>query len=103
MDCLFCKIIKKESPSEIIYENERVIVIKDINPKANIHLLIIPKKHIESIKQIKEEDKDLMGELLLIAQKIGEKRGLMGYKLIFNVGRQAGQIVEHIHMHLLSR
>ena len=102
MDCIFCQIIEKKITSEIIFENEKVIVIKDIKPKADVHLLIIPKKHIESVKEIEEKDKDLMGELILIAKKIGQEKSLVGYKLVFNVGRQAGQIVDHIHMHLLS-
>jgi len=103
MDCLFCKIINKEVDSEIVFENNKIIVIKDINPKAPVHLLIIPKKHIDSIKHIKEEDRELMGELFLAAKKIGEDKNLTGYKLIVNVGRQGGQIIDHIHMHLLAK
>jgi histidine triad (HIT) family protein len=101
-DCIFCKIINKESESDIVFENDNVIAFKDIKPKAKIHILIVPKKHINSIKEIKEEDKSLMGELLLVAQKIGEQSNAENYKLVFNVGRGAGQIVDHIHMHLLS-
>lgn len=101
-DCIFCKIINKEMDSGIIFENDNVIAIKDINPKARIHFLIIPKKHIESIKDIKEEDRDLMGELLLAARKIGEENNLDNYRLAFHVGRGAGQIIDHIHMHLLA-
>jgi len=102
MDCLFCKIINKEMDSGIVFENDKVIVIKDIHPKAETHLLIIPKKHIESIKEIEEGDKELMGELLLTAKKIGKEGNLEDYKLKFHVGRGAGQIIDHIHMHLLS-
>jgi len=101
-ECLFCKIINKEIDSEIVFENNKVIVIKDINPKAPIHLLIIPKKHIESVSKIEEQDKELMGELFLTAKKIGEDKNLTGYRLKVHVGRQAGQIIDHIHMHLLS-
>lgn len=88
--------------SGIVFENDNVIVIKDINPKALIHLLIILKKHIESVKEMQDSDKELMGELFLVAKKIGEEKQLTGYKLLVNVGRQAGQIIDHIHIHLLS-
>jgi len=102
MECLFCKIIKKEIPSEIIYENDKVIVFKDIHPKAEVHLLILPKKHIVSVNHLEEEDKELMGELISTAQKIAKEKKLTGYKLIINVGREAGQIIDHLHLHLLS-
>jgi len=100
--CVFCKIINREIDSEIIFENDNIIAIKDINPKAPIHLLIIPKKHIESVKELQNNDKELMGELILAAKNIGKEKNLEGYKLVFNVGRKAGQIIDHIHMHLLS-
>jgi len=102
MECLFCKIAKKEVPSEIVYEDEKVVVFKDINPQAPIHLLIIPKKHIHSVNHIEIEDKNLMGELILTAQKIAKEKNLRGYKLQINVGRAAGQIIDHLHLHLLS-
>ena len=101
-DCIFCQLINKGRPPKIIYRDEKAIVIKDINPKSPVHLLIIPKKHIASIKELKEEDKELAGHLILTAKKIAERKGLSGYKLMFNVGRQAGQIIDHIHLHLLS-
>jgi len=100
--CVFCKIINREIDSEIIFENDNIIAIKDINPKAPIHLLIIPKKHIKSVKELQDNDKELMGELILAAKNIGKEKNLEGYKLVFNVGRKAGQIIDHIHMHLLS-
>lgn len=102
MECIFCKIIKKEIPSDIIYETDKVLVLKDIHPKAKIHLLILPKKHIISVNHLKKTDKELMGELVLSAQKIAGEKKLKGYKLIINVGRQAGQIISHLHLHLLS-
>jgi len=102
MDCIFCKIINKEKPSDFVYENDKLIVIKDINPKAPIHLLIIPKKHIHSVNHFEESDKELIGEMILCAKKIAKEKNLAGYKLLINVGREAGQIVDHIHMHLLS-
>jgi len=103
MDCIFCKIIKKEEPAEIVYENENFIVIKDIKPKAPVHLLVIPKTHIFSLKDIKEKDKELMGELILTSQKVASQKKLKGYKLLINVGREGGQIIDHLHLHLLAK
>jgi len=102
MDCIFCKIINKEKESTIIYEDDRIITIKNIYPKAPVHFLIIPKKHILSVDQLEAEDKTLMGEMILTAKKIAREKNLKGYKLIINVGREAGQIIDHIHLHLLS-
>jgi len=102
MDCLFCKIAKKEIPSEIVYEDEQFVVFKDTNPQAPVHLLIIPKKHIPSVNHIEIEDKSLMGELILTAQKIAREKNIKGYKLQINVGRDGGQLIDHLHLHLLS-
>ena len=101
-NCLFCKIINKEVPSDIIYEDEKVIAFKDIHPKAPIHLLIVPKKHIPSVDHLEMEDKTLMGELILTAQKIAREKKLKGYRLQINVGRPAGQLIDHLHLHLLA-
>lgn len=103
MDCIFCKIINKEKPADFLYEDDKVIVIKDINPKAPIHLLIIPKKHISSVEEVGLEDRELMGDLILTAKKIAKEKNLNGYKLLINIGRSVGQIVDHLHMHLLSK
>ena len=101
-NCLFCKIINKEVPSDIIYEDEKVIAFKDIHPKAPVHLLIVPKKHIPSVDHLEIEDKTLMGELILTAQKIAREKKLKGYRLQINVGRPAGQLIDHLHLHLLA-
>jgi len=101
-DCIFCKIIKGEIPSVKVFETESLVAFNDINPKARVHILIAPKKHIESIKHIQETEKDLIGEIFLAAKKIAEEKNLQGYKLLFNVGREGGQIVDHLHLHLLS-
>lgn len=98
----FCKIANKELSSETVYEDDKVIAFKDSNPKAPIHFLIIPKKHIPSVNHIEIDDKVLMGELIMAAQKIAREKNLKGYKLQINVGRSAGQIVDHLHLHLLS-
>lgn len=104
IECIFCKIIKRELPADIVYENERVIVFKDIKPAAPIHLLIIPKKHIISMNNIEEDDQRLIGELFIVAKKVAEERGVLGsgYRLIINVGKDAGQRVDHLHLHLLG-
>lgn len=102
MNCIFCKIINKEEPTEMVYENDNFTVIKDINPSAPVHLLIIPKKHIKSVAEIKPEDKELMGEMILIAQRVAQDKNLKSYRLRINTGKGAGQIVDHIHMHLFS-
>ena len=102
MDCIFCKIINKELLSEILYEDEKIIVFKDIKPKAPVHFLIVCKRHIISVNHLEPGDKELIGEMFLIAKKIAEEKKLKGYKLVVNVGREAGQIVDHLHIHLLS-
>lgn len=102
MNCIFCKIVAGEIPSVKIFEDEKLIAFDDINPKAKVHVLIVPKEHIESIKHIKLMHKDLIGEMFLSAQKIAKEKGLEGYKLVINVGRDGGQLVDHLHLHLLS-
>lgn len=102
-ECLFCKIANKKEKAEIVYEDDKVLAFKDINPKAPVHLLIIPKRHIPSVNHLEIEDKILMGELILAAQKIAKGKKLKGYQLRINVGRLAGQIIDHLHLHLLAR
>ncbi|HEX9722521.1 MAG TPA: histidine triad nucleotide-binding protein [Candidatus Paceibacterota bacterium] len=102
MDCIFCKIINKEAPAEIIYEDEQFVAFPDIHPKAPTHVLIIPKKHIASLQEITERDTELMGTLLLTAQKVAKERQLKGYKLEMRVGKEGGQIIDHMHFHLLA-
>ena len=101
-DCIFCKIAKGEIPSAKVFENDKLVAFNDINPKAKTHILIVPKKHIESVKHLEEADKELIGELFLVAKKIAEEKNLQGCKLVINVGREGGQIVDHLHLHLLS-
>jgi len=103
MDCIFCKIIKKKEPADIVYEDKKVIVFKSKFPKADLHILIIPKRHIQSINYLKEKDKDLVGQLFMVAQKIAKEKKVAkkGYKLIFNVGKEGGQLINHLHLHLL--
>lgn len=103
-DCIFCKIIKKEIPAKIVFEDEDIIAFNDANPIAPIHVLIIPKKHIVSVVEIKQEDTMLMGRLTMVAKKIADDLEISekGYKLLMRVGREGGQEVNHVHLHLLG-
>lgn len=100
--CVFCQIVNKEIPSTIVYEDEQVLAFNDINPSAETHILIIPKKHIDSIKELEETDEKLVGHLFVVARKIAKEKGLKGYKLQINVGKEGGQIIFHLHLHLLG-
>ena len=104
MDCIFCKIVNREIEKDFLYEDEKIVAFEDIAPKFPVHLLILPKKHIPSVDKIKEEDKELIGEMVLAAQKLAREKELVegGYRLILNTGRDAGQTVDHLHIHLLG-
>lgn len=103
MNCIFCKIAQKKQPAEIVYENDSVVAFCDIKPKAPVHILIVPKKHIESVAYLEEDDRGLLCEMLFRARDIAKMQKIdEGYKLVFNVGRSGGQIVDHIHLHLLG-
>lgn len=99
---IFSKIIDREIPADIVYEDDRCIVIKDINPKARIHLLIIPKKHISTLFDLAPEDKDLMGHMMLLLPQLAQAQGLDGFKTQIHTGESGGQEVFHIHIHLLG-
>ncbi|HRD02803.1 MAG TPA: histidine triad nucleotide-binding protein [Candidatus Saccharicenans sp.] len=103
-DCLFCHIINKEIPSKLVYEDEQVLAFEDIKPQAPVHLLIIPKRHIASLKEAEENDQNLLGYILLAARKIARDKGLAesGFRLVINTGPDAGQEVYHLHVHLLG-
>ena len=103
-ECIFCKIINKEIPAKIVFEDDDVLALHDIHPLAPVHVLIIPKKHIPTIDDLTEEDKDLMGKMILIAQKIARdlRTAENGYKLLFRVKGWGEQEVDHIHLHLIG-
>ena len=102
-DCLFCKIIKGEIPSEKVYEDEEILAFRDIHPKAPVHILVIPKKHIASAKEIEIEDEALIGKIYTAIKKIAQKEGLQnGYRIVNNCGEDGGQEVMHLHFHLLG-
>jgi len=102
MDCVFCKIVKKEISSEIVFETKDLIVFKDISPSAPVHYLVVPKEHIQSIAHLEGNHKDVLASLIYTAKDEAKKAGLKGYKLVFNVGREGGQVIDHLHLHLLG-
>lgn len=104
MDCIFCKIVARELPSNIVYEDEHVLGFHDIQPQAPVHLLFIPKKHIASMNDMGESDWPLLAELHKAAVRTAQQLGLSesGYRLINNCGKDAGQVVFHLHYHLLG-
>jgi histidine triad (HIT) family protein len=104
MNCIFCKIIKREIPAEIVYENENVLAFNDIEPVAPVHVLIISKEHIPSAGHLSVKDRFLAGELISAAQKVAKEKKVdeSGYRLILNIGKDAGQTVDHLHMHLIG-
>lgn len=99
-DCIFCKIINGDFNTEFVYENENVVVFNDINPKAPAHLLVVPKVHVPSLNEL--EDKNLMGELLSAVKETTKKIGLKSYKTLINTGKDAGQEVFHLHLHIMG-
>lgn len=103
-DCIFCSIIAGRIPSDFIYEDDEIVVFKDINPKAPVHVLIVPRKHIAGVNDVTEEDAPLLGNLFVVARKIAEqtKVAQAGYRLVVNTGREGGQEVDHLHIHLLG-
>ena len=103
-DCLFCKIISGDIPSDKVFENESVFAFRDIDPKAPTHILIIPKKHITTLNDLEAEDKELAGDILLTAKELAVSEGIAdsGYRTVFNCNKDGGQTVYHIHLHLLG-
>lgn len=103
-DCIFCKIINKQIPSEIIYEDSEIIAFKDIEPVAPVHVLVVPKKHIASVMELKEEDQALIGKIYSVIQRLAVELGIEkeGFRVVTNCGENAGQTVKHIHFHLLG-
>jgi len=103
-DCLFCKIIEGDIPSDKVYEDDYVYAFRDINPVAPLHVLIIPKRHIAMINDLEEADAETMGRLFIAAKKIAKELGVAeeGYRTVMNCGEAAGQTVFHVHLHLLA-
>ncbi|MDF1592628.1 MAG: HIT domain-containing protein [Desulfobacterales bacterium] len=103
-DCIFCRIIQGEAPAEFMYQNDSLVVFKDIRPHAPVHLLIVPKKHIRSINNLDAKDGGIVSEMILAGKLMAKRTEIAesGYKLLFNVERGGGQVIFHLHLHLLG-
>lgn len=103
-DCIFCKIINGEIPSAKVYEDDKILCFKDINPEAPVHVLIIPKKHIRSLNELEDGDKDIISYIFMKGKELAESFGIneKGYRIVMNCGDDAGQTVKHMHFHLLG-
>lgn len=103
-DCLFCKIVNGDIPAEVIYESDTALAFRDISPQAPTHVLVIPRRHISTINDLEEGDRELVGDLFLAAKEIASQEGLSepGYRAVMNCNEGAGQSVFHIHLHLLG-
>ena len=99
-DCVFCKIAHKELSAEFVFDDVEVMVFPDIKPSAPIHLLVVTKKHIPSIMHLVDADKDLVARMIFVARDIAAQRNMRGYRLSYNVGREGGQLIDHLHLHL---
>ena len=99
-NCIFCKIISGDFGTEFVYENEYAVVFKDINPKADIHLLVVPRLHVESLNEL--DDENLLGKLMMTVKEVTKKLGIKSYRTVINTGKEAAQEVFHLHIHILS-
>lgn len=100
--CIFCEIVAKKIPAEILYEDEFILAFKDINPKAKFHLLLIPKIHIKNLFELNQKNQDFITHLIYKIPAIAQTTGLKGFRTIVNTGKEGGQIVNHLHFHMLS-
>ena len=103
-DCTFCQIIRGKKPADFLHQGDSVVVFKDIHPHAPIHLLIVPRRHIRSLNDLTEGDRDIISEMILVAKEMARKHSIAesGYKLLFNVEWGGGQVIPHLHLHLLG-
>ncbi len=103
-DCIFCKIIKKEIPSNIVYESDDIIAFRDVNPVAPVHILVIPKKHLNSVLDLNVEDEMLVGKIYMVINKIAKQEGIdkTGFRIVVNCGEDGGQEVKHLHFHIIG-
>ena len=102
--CIFCRIVNREVPAEFLHQSDSLVVFKDIHPQAPVHLLIVPTRHIRSINDLKEEDQNIVSEMIFAAKRMAQKTSISesGYRLFFNVERGGGQLVFHLHLHLIG-
>jgi len=103
-NCLFCKIVNKEIPGDIVYEDAEILAFKDINPVAPVHLLVIPKKHLTSMNDLSAEDTEVVGKIFLVLKKLAAEYGVdaSGYRVVVNTGADGGQQIGHLHYHLIG-
>lgn len=103
-DCLFCGIVEGKIKGEVVYRDDSVVAFKDINPKAPVHILVVPVKHIATLLEVRDEDQELIGELFSVANRLAEQQGISreGFRVVANCGAHAGQTVFHVHFHLLG-
>jgi len=103
-DCLFCSIVNKQIPTDFLYVNDQVVVFRDINPSAPVHLLIVPRKHIRSINDVTDDDLNIISNMIVTAKQMAENEAVAttGYKLFFNVEKGGGQVIFHLHLHLVG-
>lgn len=103
-DCIFCRIVRKEIPAKIVFENDEVLAFEDIRPQAPVHILVIPKSHVERTADLTDADTRLAGNLILTARRLAKEKGVegSGYRMVVNCNKDAGQDVFHIHLHLLG-
>jgi histidine triad (HIT) family protein len=103
-DCIFCKIVNGEIPTEYLYEDDALVVFRDINPHAPVHILIVPRRHIRSINDLTENDREIISHMIMVGKDIAKKESInsSGYKLLFNVERGGGQVIFHLHLHLIG-
>jgi histidine triad (HIT) family protein len=104
MDCIFCKIVAGEIPSDTVYQDKEIIAFRDIKPQAPVHIVIIPRKHIASLSQLSEADSALVGRMVAVANKLAKNEGIAerGYRVVINCGKEGGQLVPHLHLHLVG-
>ena len=104
MECTFCQIVSGKTSTHFLFENDKVVVFKDINPHAPVHLLIVPKKHIRSINDLKDDERDIISDMIMVAKTMAKKMAVYktGYRLFFNVEKGGGQVIFHLHLHLIG-
>jgi len=103
-DCIFCQIARGQTETEFLYQSDTLVVFKDINPHAPVHLLLVPKKHIRSVNDITAADREILAELIVVAKEMAKEHGVArsGYKLLYNVEKGGGQLIFHLHLHLIG-
>jgi histidine triad (HIT) family protein len=103
-DCIFCQIAQGQPETEMLYQSDTLVVFKDINPHAPVHLLLVPKKHIRSVNDLTDADQEILAELILVAKEMAKEQGVdkSGYKLLYNVEKGGGQLIFHLHLHLIG-